>query len=589
MKRQDQNLTDTWDLKPLFKNDTEWTKSLKEFEKIAHQLNKFRDHLAESAATLADFLDLYRDFNLLGDRLGSYCGLKECEDGANPRVQAMERRLTSVAGKISVLLSWRQPQILAIPAPKMREFLKHPRLKDYRVYLRRLLRGRDHALTETERRIESQFGENAGQSSQIYTVFTDTDLRFGDVAGQPLTQGSYKTFLESPDRALRREAYDKLYAEFDKYKNTLAALYANSVKEDWIYAKLHRFSTTLEAKLFANNVPRSVYENLIRTVSANLPALHRFYRLKAKHLGLKKLSHCDVYAPIVPDFKKTTSYESAVDLVITALAPLGEDYTATLRHGLTEGRWVDRYENEGKRSGAFSAGTYDSPPYILLNYNDQSFRDVSTLAHEAGHSMHTWYSARHQPYMQYDYTIFEAEVASTVNEELLTHHLLATVTDKQARASIISQHLDELLATLFRQTMFAEFELWAHEVEESGEPLTIEVMRRQYRKLLEKYFGPDVELPEVADLEFLRIPHFYSPYYVYQYATGISAAVALARKILSGEQGRADYFKMLKSGGSRFPIDTLRLAGVDMSKPEPIKLAAQEFERLVAELEQLLK
>jgi oligoendopeptidase F len=588
MKRSEQKLADTWDLTPLFKNEAEWTKAITKLEAMAHELNKFKGRLAESVDTFADYLDLLVEYNMLGDRVSEYMWLQQCEDGGNVKVQAMERRLSSVGGRLSVLLSWRHAQTLAIPEDQMKEYFKNPRLKDYKVFLKRVLRGKEHALNEVERAVESQLNQNAGQADRIFSVFTDTDMRFPDVNGQKLSQGTYGSLMENPDRKIRKETYDKFYAEFDKYKNTISALYANSVKEDWVYAKLHKFNSTLDAKLFGNNVPKEVYMNLIATVNKNLPMLHRFYDFKAKLLGLKKLARWDVYAPTVDTPPKVTPYDDAVDIVAEALAPLGEEYVTTLKHGLTDGRWVDRYENEGKRSGAFSAGIYTSPPYMLLNYKEGSFRDISTMAHEGGHSMHTWYSSHSQPYMQYDYTIFGAEVASTVNEQLLTHYLLDHTTDKNERAYIICKHLDELSATLFRQTMFAEFELRAHEIEEAGEALTVETIRGEYRKLLEKYFGPNVELPEIADLEALRIPHFYNPYYVYQYATGISAAVALAKRILSGEEGRLDYFKFLKSGGSVYPIDSLKLAGVDMSQPEPIQAACDEFATSLDELEKLL-
>jgi oligoendopeptidase F len=335
-------------------------------------------------------------------------------------------------------------------------------------------------------------------------------------------------------------------------------------------------------------VSEEVYDKLIAAVSDNLGPLHRYYNLRKRVLGLEELRHYDVYAPLVPKAVKRTGWDEAVDIVSAALAPLGDEYAGTLRAGLL-GRWADRYENKGKRSGAFSAGSYTADPYILMNYKSDSIRDVFTLAHEGGHSMHSWYSARSNPFMQYNYTIFEAEVASTFNEELLFRHLEKNSAEGDLKLYLINKRADDLLATLYRQTMFAEFEKIAHGLEEGGTPLTVEILRSEYRKLLEKYFGPGMVLEASSDLEGLRIPHFYRAFYVYKYATGVSAALALAERVLAGgKQERDDYFNFLKSGGSRFPIDALKLAGVDMSSPAPVEAACQVFGRLVDELEKRL-
>jgi oligoendopeptidase F len=394
--------------------------------------------------------------------------------------------------------------------------------------------------------------------------------------------------MESQDRDLRLKAYMRFYEHFESHKTCLAGLYSGSVKQDVIKARIRNFSSARAAALFPDNVPDEVYDNLVNTVSRNLGTLHRYYSLRKRALKLPELRHYDVYTPIVSAPKIKTSWNEAVQQVCDALAPLGEDYVSTLRSGLF-GRWADRYENKGKRSGAFSAGSYSGDPYILMNYKDDSIRDVFTLAHEAGHSMHSWYSVKSNSFMHYNYTIFEAEVASTFNEELLFRYMKNQSLTKELKLYLVNKQADELLATLFRQTMFAEYEKKTHELEESGTPLTVDVLRSEYRKLLVKYFGQEMVLDDVSDLECLRIPHFYRAFYVYKYATGISASLALAERVLSGgKTEREDYFAFLKSGGSRFPIDALKIAGVDMSSPEPVQAACSSFEQLVNELELMI-
>jgi oligoendopeptidase F len=394
--------------------------------------------------------------------------------------------------------------------------------------------------------------------------------------------------MENPDREFRRNVYETFYQHFDSHKNTLASLYSGSVKMDVIKARIRGYSSARAAALFPDNVDESVYDNLIDTIGKNLGALHRYYDLRKRFLKVPELRHYDVYVPLAGKPSKNTSWNDAVDMVSKALAPLGDEYVSTLRTGLL-GRWADRYENKGKRSGAFSAGSYTGDPYLLINYKDDAIRDVFTLAHEGGHSMHSWYSAKSNPFMHYGYTIFEAEVASTFNEELLFRYLKNNTDSKDLKLYIVNKRVDEILATLYRQTMFAEFEKRTHELEEGGSPLTVDVLRAEYRKLLEKYFGPAMVLENENDLEGLRIPHFYSAFYVYKYATGISASLALAERVLSGgEKERQDYFSFLKSGGSRFPIESLRIAGVDMASPAPVEAACKIFAALVDELEGIL-
>nr|MCR5725253.1 oligoendopeptidase F [Treponema sp.] len=389
-----------------------------------------------------------------------------------------------------------------------------------------------------------------------------------------------------------KEAYTKFYGAFEQHQNTIASLYAGSVNQDIFRARARGYKNSLEAALFGNKVPASVYHNLIDTVHKGFPALHRYYSLRKRVLALDSLRHYDVYVPLVSDVDTKTSYEEAVELCREALAPLGTEYTDVLTNGLLNG-WVDRYENKGKRSGAFSSGGYTGYPYILLNYKDTVIRDVFTMAHEGGHSMHSYYSARSNPFMSYNYTIFEAEVASTFNEELLARHLLKKATeagDTKLRAYLLSMRANDILATLYRQTMFAEFELTAHELVESGKPLNAAVLRKIYRDLLVQYFGPEMVFEENSDMEGLRIPHFYNAFYVYKYATGISASLALAKRVTEGGKAELDdYFAFLKSGGSRYPIESLKIAGVDMESAEPVQSAVDTFAAIVAELENILK
>jgi oligoendopeptidase F len=462
--------------------------------------------------------------------------------------------------------------------------------------LLQILRWKPYILSEKEERVIALQSEANQVTGEVFSVLTNVDIDFGtletDSGTLPLSQSTWSVFMENPDRTLRERAYKQFYSRFEGHKTTLAALYSGSVKKDVIRARIRGFKSAREAALFPDNVDTAVYDNLINTINSNLSALHRYYELRKRTLGLDTMRHWDVYAPMTNGASgifKETSWNKAVEIISEALSPLGGEYVDTLRKGLL-GRWADRYENKGKRSGAFSAGSYAGDPYILMNYKEDSIRDIFTLAHEGGHSMHSWYSARNNPFMHYRYTIFEAEVASTFNEELLYRHLRDTAPTKEIKLYIVQKRTDDILATLYRQTMFAEYEKRTHEIEESGSPLTADVLRAEYRSLLEKYFGRGMILEAESDLEGLRIPHFYNAFYVYKYSTGISASLALAERVLNGGAAeRDDYFAFLKSGGSRFPIDSLRLAGVDMAESPPVKAACGVFEKLVTDLEALLQ
>ncbi|MDR0487186.1 MAG: oligoendopeptidase F [Treponema sp.] len=590
--RDETAVSDTWDLSKLFTDDKAWNSGLAEFEEMAEKIPGFKGTLGNSALSLADYLDFSRNIGILGERLGYYAELRQAEDEGSAAARTMTGKITMASAKARAAAAWENPEILAIPEKDMEIFLAHERLADYRVYLQRLLRYRPHILSDGEERIIALHSEGEGTVGDTFSVLTNVDFDFGLIdtpeGKRPLSQSTWSVFMEHPDRELRQRAYETFYGCFDAHKTTLASLYSGSVKQDVINARIRGFSSARAAALFPNNVRETVYDNLIAAVNSRLDTLHRYYDLRKRALKLTELRHYDVYAPLVPSAKKTTSWNEAVDLVSNALAPLGDEYVSVLRSGLL-GRWADRYENRGKRSGAFSAGSFTGDPYILMNYKEDSIRDVFTLAHEGGHSMHSWYSARSNPFMHYNYTIFEAEVASTFNEELLFRHIEKNSVSKELRIYLVNKRADDLLSTLYRQTMFAEFEKISHELEEGGTPLTAELLRAEYRKLLEKYFGPAMVFEGASDLEGLRIPHFYNAFYVYKYATGVSAALALAERVLSGgEKEREDYFTFLKSGGSRFPIDSLKIAGVDMDSPEPVNAACDVFARLVDELEKLL-
>jgi oligoendopeptidase F len=406
---------------------------------------------------------------------------------------------------------------------------------------------------------------------------------------RPLTQSSFSSFLVKRDDDLRKRAFHQFYAEFRGHQYTLAASLTYSVKADVFRARARHYSSSLEAALFPDDVPTPVYDELIKSVRANLKPLFRYFDLRCRALKLRELHHYDTYVPLVPEIETRFTFNEAADMVLTALDPLGKEYVNVLTEGLRTGRWCDRYETKGKRSGAFSSGSYEAPPYILMNYKEDVFADVYTLAHEAGHSMHSWFSQNSQLFQDYEYPIFLAEVASTFNEELLTDHLLKTTSDPRMRAYIINRQIDDLRGTLFRQTMFAEFEKIIHAIDESGDALTLDVFRSQYHKLLEAYFAENFVLDPELDLECLRIPHFYHAFYVYKYATGISAAVALSQRVLSGEPGNVEaYLNFLRSGGSKFPLETLKAAGVDMTSSRPVESTLRLFEQRLDELEELL-
>jgi oligoendopeptidase F len=591
-QRNEIQVSDTWDLSKLFNNDEEWNLNLVKYEKMSEKLSSFRGTLKSSAVHLADYLDFLKEHGILAERLFYYAELRQSEDEGAAAARTMTGKITMAVAKAKAACAWENPEILSIPEKEMEFFLSHNRNKDYRIYLQRIIRYKPYILGEKEEKIIALYSEGEGAINDTFSVLTNVDFNFGFIetpdGKRPLSQSTFSVFMENNDRNIRSQAYKMFYDCYDAHKTTLASLYSGSVKQDVINARIRGYTSARAASLFPDNVSEEVYDNLINAVNGRLDTLHRYYSLRKRVLKLKELKPYDIYTPLVPTVKRITNWNEAVDLVCNSLQPLGDEYVSVLKAGLL-GRWADRYENKGKKSGAFSAGSFTGDPYLLMNYKDDSVRDVFTLAHEGGHSMHSYYAARNNPFLHYNYTIFEAEVASTFNEELLFRYLLKQTEEKTMRLYLVNKHADELLATLYRQTMFAEFEKISHELEEGGTPLTTELLRQEYRKLLEKYFGPEMLFEQTSDLECLRIPHFYRAFYVYKYATGVSAALTLADRVLDGSvKEREDYFTFLKSGGSRFPIESLKEAGVDMSSPESVNFACNTFSYLVDEMENML-
>lgn len=593
--RKDVPAKDKWDLSSIYKSDDEWEKALKSIPELTKKAAAYKGRLGESAITLLAALKELEAANLAMETVYHYASLQHEADEDDSKATDRDGRAMMAYTQMQAELSFVDPEIQEIDETKLRKWISTKEFADYRIYIEKLLHFKQYILSEKEERILSLAMQPGQTAETAFSVLTNVDMNktFGTVTEdgeeKQLTETTWGVFMHSQDRKVREEAYKKFYAKYEEHQNTIAALYAGSVNQDVFSMRARGYKSSLEMALYGNKVPVAVYHNLIDCVHQNLPALHDYYKLRREVLGLAKgeLRHYDVYVPLVKSVKSNTTYEQAVELCRAALAPLGAEYTDRLCAGLLNG-WADRYENIGKRSGAFSSGCYVGNPYILLNYNEENIRDVFTMAHEGGHSMHSWYSVHNNPFMCYDYTIFEAEVASTFNEELLFEYLYKNAKDEEMKKYLLSMRADDILATLFRQTMFAEFELKAHEFVENGTPLTAELLRKTYRELLELYFGPEMTFEANSDMEGLRIPHFYTAFYVYKYATGISAALALAKRVTNGgEAEREDYFKFLKSGGSRYPIESLKIAGVDMAKTEPVQAACDEFKKIIADLNKL--
>jgi oligoendopeptidase F len=584
---------DTWDLSSLFANDDDWETAFAKWEKDIARYARHRGKLGESPKALAGCLKFDVDFDRAGERVQTYAFLKSAEDTANSAYQRMLGRCRSAASRAAQEASFIRPEILAIAPAKMKKFLASKELAPYRLLLDRLLRERPHTLSDREEKLLAMQSEMAAAAGLVFRQLNNADLKFGFIENErgekiELSHASFSALLHSPNRPVRQLAFTQYYQQFAAHENTLAATLQGSIQRDVFYAQARNFAGSLDAALFPDNVPAAVYTNLIASVRRHLPALHRYYELRRKKMKLREIHHYDTYVPILSELETRHTWNEACEAVIDALRPLGEEYGRVLQAGLV-GRWCDRYENQGKQSGAFSSGSYDGDPYILMNYQPDVLDHVFTLAHEAGHSMHSHYSARHQPYHYYNYTIFVAEVASTFNEQLLSKNLMSRAKDDRERAFLVNREIDAIRGTIFRQTMFAEFEKITHELVEQHEPLTVDRFKQVYRELLEAYFGPQFTLDDQLSLECFRIPHFYRAFYVYKYATGMSAAIALAERVTQGgKRELEDYLRFLQGGCSQDPLDLLRDAGVDMEQPGPVDTALAHFGALVEELAELL-
>lgn len=591
--RESVRAADSWDLSSLYADNESWEVDFQRLDSLIPDFENYRGKLGESAETLAAALSFDSEFDRIAERLGTYAFLKTTEDQGNSDYQAMKARFQNLAVRAGQASSYMRPEIMSIPETTIDTMLEDEQLSLFRLQLQRLLRYRKHTLSDQEERLLAMQGEMASAAGNAFRQLNDADLRFGEIEDHQgnaieLSHATFSQFLINPNQDIRKKAFDQYYEQFASHENTLAATLAGSIHRDVYYARVKNYSSSLEAALYPDNVPIDVYDNLIQAVRDSLPSVHHYLDVRRRKMGLESLHHYDTYVPILSNLDKTHSWDQAVDVVIESLQPLGQEYTTTLEAGL-RGRWADRYPNRGKQSGAFSCGSFDGAPYILMNFKPEVLNDVFTLTHEAGHSMHSWYSAKHQPFEYYNYTIFVAEVASTFNEQLLAEHLLNNASDDQERAYLINNELDSIRATVVRQTMFAEFEKRTHEMAEAGEPLTVRSFKQVYRELLEAYFGQDFVIDESLDLECFRIPHFYRAFYVYKYATGLSAAVALSRRVLEGgAQELSDYLNFLKGGCSKDPLELLRDAGVDMSSPEPVKTTLERFKTLTDELDSLL-
>lgn len=583
---------DKWAIEDLFVSDEAWEQELATLEQASAAMAAYEGRLAESAKTLYEYLQQVEQVDVKADRLGNYCFRRSDEDTRDSDAQAMSGKYMAAVVALSAASSFATPEIMAIDEQTLQSFYAScPELERYRRYLTDLRRRKAHTLSSQEERLLAAAGEMAQAPDTIYGSFADADISFTDaVDGEgnrhPLTQGTFVSLEESQDRVLRRSAYENLYDGFAGFKNTAAALLNAQNKQLKFFADARKYDNALDASLDATNVPTAVYHNLIDAVHQNMDKMHRYVRLRKKLLGVDELHFYDVYTPLMAEVDRRIPYAEAKQTVYDALAPLGKEYQAILKEGF-ENRWIDVYQNQGKRSGAYSAGA-KVHPFVLLNYTgtlDSQF----TLAHEMGHAIHSYLSNRTQNPIDSDYVIFVAEVASTCNEALLMQHLLSKTQDKKERAYLINHFLDQFKGTIYRQTMFAEFERNIGQMTAQGKTLTAQVLCDEYKRLNELYYGPDMVVDDRIAMEWARIPHFYYNYYVFQYATGYSAAIALSNRILKeGESAVKDYLNFLSGGCSKSPIDLLKGAGVDMTSPDPVNQALELFGQLLDEMEALV-
>lgn len=591
--RKDIDVKDTWNLESIYANNELWEEDYAALEKEAEEFAKLKGAIEADVSKIPAVLDAYYGLHRRLSKLSVYARMRFDQDTTDSTYQTMSAKIGSLGVKIGAASAFVEPEILSYSKEQLEAAEKeNERTAYYGRKIEEMLRGQEHTLDAEKEELLAAAGDMAEAPDDIFSVLMNADMKYPDIVLEdgthlPLTNSTYISYMESPDRAVREGAFKTLYGQIASLKNTFAAIYRGNLKQAKFYAQSRKYSSARAMYLADSNVPESVYDNLLSAVHEALPMMYRYVAVRKKVLGVDKLHMYDVYTPIVAAQNQTYEFEQAKQMVLEALKPMGEDYLSHAREGL-ENRWIDIYPNKGKKGGAYSWGCYDSQPFILLNYT-KNLDSVFTLIHEMGHSIHSYYSRTAQDYAYSDYKIFVAEVASTCNECLLMHDLLEKTTDKEQRKYLLNHYLDSFKGTLFRQTMFAEFEKNAHDYCAQGKPLTAEALSQMYLELNQKYFGPDMEKDEEIAYEWMRIPHFYTPFYVYQYATGYSAAVALSAKILKEGKPAVDaYMSFLKGGESKDPIDLLKMAGVDMTTEKPVADALALFGELVTELETLV-
>lgn len=591
--RKDIDIKDTWNLESIYANNELWEEDYAALEKDSAEFAKLKGAIEADVSKIPAVLDAYYGLHRRLSKLSVYARMRFDQDTTDSTYQTMSAKIGSLGVKIGAASAFVEPEILSYSKEQLETAEKeNERTAYYGRKIEEMLRGQEHTLDAEKEELLAAAGDMAEAPDDIFSVLMNADMKYPDIVLEdgthlPLTNSTYISYMESPDRAVREGAFKTLYGQIASLKNTFAAIYRGNLKQAKFYAQSRKYSSARAMYLADSNVPESVYDNLLSAVHEALPMMYRYVAVRKKVLGVDKLHMYDVYTPIVAAQNQTYEFEQAKQMVLEALKPMGEDYLSHAREGL-ENRWIDIYPNKGKKGGAYSWGCYDSQPFILLNYT-KNLDSVFTLIHEMGHSIHSYYSRTAQDYAYSDYKIFVAEVASTCNECLLMHDLLEKTTDKEQRKYLLNHYLDSFKGTLFRQTMFAEFEKTAHDYCAQGKPLTAEALSQMYLELNQKYFGPDMEKDEEIAYEWMRIPHFYTPFYVYQYATGYSAAVALSAKILKEGKPAVDaYMSFLKGGESKDPIDLLKMAGVDMTTEKPVADALALFGELVAELEALV-
>ena len=581
-----------WAIEDLYKNDDEWEADFTRLKEHLPELSAYEGRLGESAQTLLSMQRLCDKMNMLAEKVYVYANQRLHENTDNAVYQNLASRAQSLLVEMSERTSYIEPEIMGLPEGTIEKYLQeNGELRVYGQYFENMIRQKAHVLPGEMEKLLASAGELAESPKDIFSMFNNADIRFPKITGEDdtdveVTHGRFISLLQSKDQRVRKDAFEALYGVYEKFRNTLAATYRANVKQEVFFARARRYGSDLEAALDGSHIPVSVYDNLIHVVHEHLPLMHRYVKIRKKLLGLDELHMYDLYTPMTENSGEHFSFEDAKKTVLEGLAPMGEEYLSHLKDGFEHG-WIDVYENQGKRSGAYSWGAYGTHPYVLLNYQG-TLNDVFTLAHEMGHALHSWYSDETQPYIYAGYRIFVAEVASTCNEALLIHHLLKKAKDPKTKAYLINYFLEQFRTTLYRQTMFAEFEKITHGLQEAGEALTAERLCSIYYDLNKAYFGENICIDRQIEMEWARIPHFYTPFYVYQYATGFSAAIALSGKILrEGEAAVEQYKKFLKGGSSMYPLELLRLAGVDMEQKKPVEDALQVFSEYLDEMERL--